>query len=353
MEYKRGIPAYTDAEGNTYGLLVETKESCITDDDGKNLKDKLTEMHVVKSPDKITFKSQDGSTVAIAEPKNGLNIQGILNATGGLNVSQGTNLETTNIKNLLPFNFLGPDGDRKFRWFLDGNNVLKLQFFYNSRWNELFYFTNDGLLHLTSDIFFDVNSKGVHFRNSSNNANSFKILTTERNTLEAQVYVNGIWTGAIQVNSDSSINILQALVAQADFLFLHGHEIRMYNDTSIRFNNPDNTYQNFEFYSSPSATDSSWVLRYKTTSSSKWAYGVALHPNGVFEAYGDLKVDGNIVAPNIATTAALAAAERSITEQDLEIIETQQSVTEQDISNIETQQLITEMDLERIGGQVA
>jgi len=40
-KYTRGIPTYKGKDGLTYGHLVETKESCITDDNGVSLTDKL------------------------------------------------------------------------------------------------------------------------------------------------------------------------------------------------------------------------------------------------------------------------------------------------------------------------
>ena len=39
--YTRGIPTYKGKDGKTYGHLVETKENCITDDNGVSLTDKL------------------------------------------------------------------------------------------------------------------------------------------------------------------------------------------------------------------------------------------------------------------------------------------------------------------------
>ena len=39
-EYRRGIPTHQD-RGKTIGMLCETKEQCITDDDGVSLPDKL------------------------------------------------------------------------------------------------------------------------------------------------------------------------------------------------------------------------------------------------------------------------------------------------------------------------
>jgi len=60
VEYKRGIPAYKDADGNTFGLLAETKEECITDDTGEKLSDKLVKiqdgMYTIPEGEKIHFK---------------------------------------------------------------------------------------------------------------------------------------------------------------------------------------------------------------------------------------------------------------------------------------------------------
>ena len=43
-EYRRGIPTYKGENGQTVGMLCETKEQCITDDDGVRLPDKLAEL---------------------------------------------------------------------------------------------------------------------------------------------------------------------------------------------------------------------------------------------------------------------------------------------------------------------
>ena len=42
--YKRGIPTYTTESGETYGMLCETKEKCITDDEGVSLETKLSDI---------------------------------------------------------------------------------------------------------------------------------------------------------------------------------------------------------------------------------------------------------------------------------------------------------------------
>ncbi|MBR6538114.1 MAG: hypothetical protein IKT67_13035 [Lachnospiraceae bacterium] len=40
-EFKRGVPTYKDKNDNEYGLLCETKEVCVTDNDGVSLEYKL------------------------------------------------------------------------------------------------------------------------------------------------------------------------------------------------------------------------------------------------------------------------------------------------------------------------
>ena len=40
-EFKRGVPTYKDNNDNEYGLLCETKEVCVTDNDGVSLEYKL------------------------------------------------------------------------------------------------------------------------------------------------------------------------------------------------------------------------------------------------------------------------------------------------------------------------
>ena len=41
MEFRRGIPTYKGENGQRLGLLCETKEQCVTDDNGVRLSDKL------------------------------------------------------------------------------------------------------------------------------------------------------------------------------------------------------------------------------------------------------------------------------------------------------------------------
>ena len=44
MEFTRGIPTYKGENGQTVGLLCETKEQCVTDDEGVRLSEKLASM---------------------------------------------------------------------------------------------------------------------------------------------------------------------------------------------------------------------------------------------------------------------------------------------------------------------
>lgn len=39
--YKRGVPTYTDANGDKYGMFCETKEACVSDNEGITLEQKL------------------------------------------------------------------------------------------------------------------------------------------------------------------------------------------------------------------------------------------------------------------------------------------------------------------------
>lgn len=67
--YARGIPTYTELNGNTIGMLCETKEKCISDDSGVTLDYKLEEMQ--RQIDSV------GNSVASAESS----VTGIVNGT--------------------------------------------------------------------------------------------------------------------------------------------------------------------------------------------------------------------------------------------------------------------------------
>lgn len=43
--YKRGVPTYTDANGDKYGMFCETKEACVSDDEGITLEQKLAKIN--------------------------------------------------------------------------------------------------------------------------------------------------------------------------------------------------------------------------------------------------------------------------------------------------------------------
>lgn len=59
--YARGIPTYKGENGQTIGLLCETKEICITDDDGVRLSDKLANMQqqIGEGPDTSGFATEE------------------------------------------------------------------------------------------------------------------------------------------------------------------------------------------------------------------------------------------------------------------------------------------------------
>lgn len=59
--YARGIPTYKGENGQTIGLLCETKEQCVTDDDGVRLSDKLASMQqqIEEGPDTSNFASEE------------------------------------------------------------------------------------------------------------------------------------------------------------------------------------------------------------------------------------------------------------------------------------------------------
>ena len=43
-EYKRGVLGMKNPDGTSFGFLPETKESCITDDNGISLTDKIVDL---------------------------------------------------------------------------------------------------------------------------------------------------------------------------------------------------------------------------------------------------------------------------------------------------------------------
>lgn len=55
--FKRGIPEFEDESGNRYGMLCETKEDCITDEEGINLTNKLKK--VQEAIDSVTTEIND------------------------------------------------------------------------------------------------------------------------------------------------------------------------------------------------------------------------------------------------------------------------------------------------------
>lgn len=59
--YARGIPTYKGENGQRIGLLCETKEVCITDDDGVRLSDKLQSMQqqIGEGPDFTGYATED------------------------------------------------------------------------------------------------------------------------------------------------------------------------------------------------------------------------------------------------------------------------------------------------------
>ena len=77
--YTRGIPTYKGKDGKTYGHLVETKESCITDDNGVSLTDKLAN---------IVSGGGGASSEELENIINGTTTVGNANKLGGKSASE-------------------------------------------------------------------------------------------------------------------------------------------------------------------------------------------------------------------------------------------------------------------------
>lgn len=64
---------------------------------------------------------------------------------------------------------------------------------------------------------------------------------------------------------------------------------------------------------------------------------------GYMDAGGDLVWNGRIIAPNIASTAALMEAEQEITDQEIRMIENEQEITEMDLKIMELETKINKI----------
>lgn len=67
--YARGIPTYKGENGQTIGLLCETKEQCITDDNGVRLSDKLQSMQkqIGTGPDFTGYATEEFVNNAVSD----------------------------------------------------------------------------------------------------------------------------------------------------------------------------------------------------------------------------------------------------------------------------------------------
>lgn len=291
-----------------------------------------------------TLNAADGTTVVnvdadkVASLMQGFNLMGGGTLSGSEAVIQITKnnlinaLKNIRIATTSSLRFVNSNNNEGYRILIDENDNVVFQAD-SGGWKTIFELDKYSLLFNIGA--FINNSAPIYFKNKSNAAN-YRILCGVTDILKLQVY-KGDWLDCINIYPDGSINLDKTTIANANILIPYGKEIRLYNDTSIRFNNLDNSFQNYEIYSSPSATDSSLVTRYKPSSGSIWNRGTALHPNGQFEVYGDLKVDGNISAPNIAsTTAELLSIQQDLTEKDIESIKTQQKITTMELAMIES-----------------
>lgn len=85
-EFKRGVPTYKDKDDNEFGLLCETKEVCVTDNDGVSLEYKLqTLMQNIASLTSELQLCAKESDLSNYLPKSGGTINGNLRVgTSGL-----------------------------------------------------------------------------------------------------------------------------------------------------------------------------------------------------------------------------------------------------------------------------
>lgn len=360
MEYKRGIPAYKDADGNTFGLLAETKEACVTDDTGEKLSDKLVKIqdgvHVVKYPDKITLRNSAGDVIGFITSNetgtgysisnaDGSNALAVLNSKA-IAIDNPTTLSKTltllqgmNVTGVLEIegnidigsnNVTGAQGRINFN---TSNAPVSLQVLDDGTWQSVLRVTGKEHIALPASMYFD-NPFGVYFANSANNNDSFRIVCTPHNELKVQQLAGSTWGDKLIFDTDGYIKINANISSN----------LTMIAPKWIQFLNKANTFTQYASY-----VDSGdfWEFSARPSNTSNWITAFYIDNNGV------VHFAKNIDAPNIASTTALMEAQQEITDMDLQNIETQRAVTEQDINNIETQQTLTEMDLERIGGQVA
>lgn len=76
-EFKRGVPTYKDKDDNEFGLLCETKEVCVTDNDGVSLEYKI--QNLLSEINRLTSELQSCASEAdLANyfPKSGGTING-------------------------------------------------------------------------------------------------------------------------------------------------------------------------------------------------------------------------------------------------------------------------------------
>lgn len=317
MEYKRGIPHFKDADGNIIGLLAETKEICITDDTGKDLKTKLQEIqqiaekYEIENEQLLSFlgdvvfsfcnlgnnhfelRKNDDILISYYPENNRLNVNALPVYNSNVLFNNGIYAQ---FGNQLPL----------FRMIADVDKHLKIQYSGDRvTWNTIVdFFTNTTTWSLKQDFMREIVIGGVTIKKEGKN----NYLLVNNGICVGHVTSSNLMGGGIIFYSDPDNGVAHKIVeysADGRLYFLYGNEASGYSRSA------------------------------NISSIGEWSFN---HP---------------IKAPNLASTTELMSLGRQITEQDIITIETQQSVTEQDINNIETQQTLTDMELIMIGGQVA
>lgn len=141
--YVRGVPTYEDLNGNTYGMLCETKEKCITDDSGVALDFKLEELRKqIESSGRNASTLEGHNAAHFATAESVTNITDGTTQVGNSKTLDGHGAEDfapkTDLANYLPltggtvesdtYNILGiknksANGDA-FTRYENGSNVL-------------------------------------------------------------------------------------------------------------------------------------------------------------------------------------------------------------------------------------
>ena len=120
-EFKRGVPTYKDKDDNEYGLLCETKEVCVTDNEGVSLEYKI--QNLLSEISRLSSELQScASDADLANylPKSGGTINGDLSV--GTNTTQDGRVST--LINAL----------RKVSMLISGTGLFRLYDYTNSKY---------------------------------------------------------------------------------------------------------------------------------------------------------------------------------------------------------------------------